>query len=98
MSTRDGIADPWGRRTPYGPGEPWPVRVDAHLADGLTEDDIDAWVPTAAVLHSNGDGLDLAVRDGRIVGSGAGRGTGSTGVGSTRRTRSAGRPTTRRTG
>nr|WP_243870178.1 nitrate reductase [Amycolatopsis granulosa] len=38
------------------------------MADGLTEDDVDRWVPTAAVLHSNGDGLELAVRDGRIAG------------------------------
>jgi hypothetical protein len=21
----DRIADPWGERTPYGPGEPWPA-------------------------------------------------------------------------
>ncbi|GAB3568736.1 molybdopterin-dependent oxidoreductase [Amycolatopsis endophytica] len=69
MSTRnDAITDPWGPRTPYGPGQPWPVRVDSHLADGVTEDDVDRWVPTAAVLHSNGDGLELAVKDGRIVG------------------------------
>ncbi|GHE75777.1 molybdopterin oxidoreductase [Amycolatopsis deserti] len=65
---RDAIADPWGARTPYGPGQSWPVRVDSHLADGLTEDDVDRWVPTAAVLHSNGDGLELAVKDGRLVG------------------------------
>jgi anaerobic selenocysteine-containing dehydrogenase len=64
----DRIADPWGARTPYGPGEEWPVRVDSHLADGLTEDDVDAWVRTAAVLHSNGDGLDLAVKDGKLAG------------------------------
>ncbi|MDQ0383085.1 molybdopterin oxidoreductase family protein [Amycolatopsis thermophila] len=68
METRDAITDPWGARTPYGPGESWPVRVDSHLADGLTPEDVDRWVPTAAVLHSNGDGLDLAVKDGRIVG------------------------------
>ncbi|WP_431926435.1 molybdopterin oxidoreductase family protein [Amycolatopsis tucumanensis] len=65
---RDAIADPWGARTPYGPGQPWPVRVDSQLAEGLTEEDVDRWVPTAAVLHSNGDGLDLAVKDGRLVG------------------------------
>lgn len=65
---RDGIAQPWGTRTPYGRGKPWPVRVDLHLADGLTEDDVDAWVPSAAVLHSNGDGLEIAVKEGRIVG------------------------------
>ncbi|WP_442893137.1 hypothetical protein [Amycolatopsis sp. VC5-11] len=65
---RDGIAEPWGTRTPYGPGEDWPVRVDCHLADGLEPGDVDRWVRTAAVLHSNGDGLDIAVKDGRIAG------------------------------
>ena len=65
---RDGIAEPWGTRTPYGPGEDWPVRVDCHLAGDLTVGDIDRWVRTAAVLHSNGDGLDIAVKDGRIAG------------------------------
>jgi anaerobic selenocysteine-containing dehydrogenase len=66
--SEDRIDDPWGPRTPYGPGEPWPVRVDSHLAEGLTADDVDRWVPTASVLHSNGDGLDIAVKDGAIVG------------------------------
>lgn len=32
------------------------------------EQEVDRWVPSAAVLHSNGDGLDIAVRGGRIVG------------------------------
>ncbi|MEQ0559716.1 molybdopterin-dependent oxidoreductase [Amycolatopsis sp. NEAU-NG30] len=68
MTQRDGITDPWGTRTPYGPGEPWPARVDTHLADGLRPADVDRWVPSAAVLHSNGDGLDIAVKDGRIAG------------------------------
>ncbi|MCT2584399.1 molybdopterin oxidoreductase family protein [Actinophytocola gossypii] len=68
MVDRDGIAQPWGSRTPYGPGEPWPVRIDSHLADGVDAADVDRWVPTAAVLHSNGDGMELAVKDGRIVG------------------------------
>src|SRR5256885_2164762 len=26
MGGRDGIAQPWGTRTPYGPGGPWPAR------------------------------------------------------------------------
>jgi anaerobic selenocysteine-containing dehydrogenase len=39
-----------------------------HLADGVREEDIDAWVPSASILHSNGDGIDIAVRDGRIAG------------------------------
>jgi anaerobic selenocysteine-containing dehydrogenase len=64
----DRIAEPWGERTPYGAGDNWPVRVDLQLADGLTADDVDAWVPSASILHSNGDGLDIAVRAGRIVG------------------------------
>jgi anaerobic selenocysteine-containing dehydrogenase len=68
MSRTDRIAEPWGSRTPYGPGETWPTRVDAHLADGLTEDDVDRWVQAASILHSNGDAMDIAVKDDRIVG------------------------------
>ncbi|HWT21958.1 MAG TPA: molybdopterin-dependent oxidoreductase [Solirubrobacteraceae bacterium] len=64
----DRIADPWGPRTPYGRGEPWPVRVDRFLADGVRAEDVDRWVQTASTLHSNGDALELAVRDGRLVG------------------------------
>src|SRR5215203_6879094 len=72
----DRIADPWGRRTPYGPragatgveATPWPVRVDTHLDAGVDEAAVDRWVQSASVLHSNGDGLDIAVKDGRIVG------------------------------
>ncbi len=64
----DRIAEPWGTRTPYGPGEQWPVRVDTHLADGLSAEDVDRWVPSATILHSNGDGLDIAVKDGHVVG------------------------------
>jgi len=65
---RDRIANPWGERTPYGRGEEWPGRVDQHLADGIAGDDVDAWVPTASILHSNGDAIDIAVKGGRIVG------------------------------
>ncbi|MGY1691458.1 molybdopterin oxidoreductase family protein [Geodermatophilus sp. SYSU D01105] len=68
MPRTDRIAEPWGSRTPYGPGETWPTRVDSYLADGLTEDDVDRWVQTASILHSNGDAYDMAVKDGRIVG------------------------------
>ncbi|MDQ2678038.1 MAG: molybdopterin oxidoreductase family protein [Actinomycetota bacterium] len=72
----DRIADPWGPRTPFDPdgsargvgASPWPIRVDQRLADGISEDDVDRWVPTASILHSNGDGLDIAVKDSRIVG------------------------------
>ena len=68
MARIDRIAEPWGSRTPYGPGDAWPTRVDSYLADGLTEDDVDRWVQSATILHSNGDGLDIAVKDDRIVG------------------------------
>jgi len=59
----DRIANPWGERTPYGPGQEWPERVDEH---GETSEV--AWFPTASILHSNGDALDIAVRDGRMAG------------------------------
>lgn len=35
MPRRDGIADPWGARTPYEPGQPWSARVDTYLVDDL---------------------------------------------------------------
>lgn len=68
MNDGDRIGDPWGPRTPYDRGMPWPVRTDLHLAPGLTEEDVERWVPSASVLHSNGDAMDIAVRHGRIVG------------------------------
>ncbi|GIJ44374.1 molybdopterin oxidoreductase [Virgisporangium aliadipatigenens] len=66
MAVSDGterIRDPWGERTPYGPGERWPIRVDENCPAG-----VDAWFRSASVLHSNGDAMDIGVRDGRIVG------------------------------
>src|ERR687890_41978 len=50
--------DPWGTRTPYGPGE-----LDVHAPE-----QVDRWVQAASLLHSNGDAMDIAVRDGRIAG------------------------------
>jgi ferredoxin-nitrate reductase len=64
----DPIAQPWGTRTPFGRGGEWPVRVDQFLEEGLSEGDVDRWVQTASILHSNGDALDIAVKDGRMVG------------------------------
>ncbi|WP_251091822.1 nitrate reductase [Streptomyces sp. Caat 7-52] len=68
MTNDDRIGNPWGERTPYGRGAPWPSRTDLHLAPGLTEEDVERWVPSASLLHSNGDAMDIAVRHGRIVG------------------------------
>src|SRR5215212_520932 len=64
----DPIAEPWGPRTPIGRGSNWPERVDIHLAKGLSEDDVDRWAQSASILHSNGDAMDIAVKDGRMVG------------------------------
>ena len=69
-----------------------------YLSAGLSEDAVDRWVQSASVLHSNGDAMDIAVKDGRIVGVRAGRTTGSTTADSIRRICSAGRRTPRRTG
>jgi anaerobic selenocysteine-containing dehydrogenase len=63
----DRIAEPWGTRTPFGSGGTWPVRVDMHLEAGADPDAVE-WVETASILHSNGDALEVAVRDGRMVG------------------------------
>jgi anaerobic selenocysteine-containing dehydrogenase len=64
----DRMKEPWAEHTPFGQGEEWPVRVDQFLEQGISEDDIDRWVQTASILHSNGDALDIAVKEGRIVG------------------------------
>src|SRR4051812_9852893 len=63
----DRIADIWGTRTPHGRGAAWPVRVDRFLEEGVDEADVE-WVQSACVLCSMDCGLDVAVKDGRIVG------------------------------
>ncbi|HEX4390315.1 MAG TPA: molybdopterin-dependent oxidoreductase, partial [Mycobacterium sp.] len=60
------IAEPWGSRQPYGPGGDWPERLDSHLT--VAEAEVERWVQSASVLHSNGDAMDIAVSDARIVG------------------------------
>src|SRR5437868_492422 len=55
-------------RLPYSAGQMWPERVDVSLAEGLREQDVERWGPSASLLHSNGDAMDIAVRGGRIVG------------------------------
>jgi anaerobic selenocysteine-containing dehydrogenase len=68
-AAKERIANPWGARTPYARGGDWPVRIDEHV-DGLVE----RWVQSACVLCSHGCGLEIGVRDGRIVGvRGSGR-------------------------
>jgi anaerobic selenocysteine-containing dehydrogenase len=64
----DRIAQPWGERTPYDCGRTWPVRVDSFLKPGTRANEVDRWVQTASLLHSNGDAMDIAVAHGRIIG------------------------------
>ena len=66
--SRDGIAEPFGRRTSYDAGQPWPRREDSHLALGVVPADVEKWVRAASLLHSNGDAMDIATAAGRIVG------------------------------
>ncbi len=59
--TRDSITDIWGARTPYT-GQ-WPIRVDQN-----TEEEPERWVQSVCVLCSNGCGMDVGVKGGRMVG------------------------------
>src|SRR5215218_5405568 len=61
--SRDSIQDVWGRRTPYRGAGRWPLRVDQHVTERP-----DDWVQSCCVLCSVGCGLDIGVKDGRIVG------------------------------
>ena len=68
MPERDAIADPWGTRTPFASGQRWPARIDQHLSAGVTPGEVQRWVSTASLLHSNGDAMDIGVIGDRIVG------------------------------
>ena len=59
--THNSIEKIWGDRTPYY--EEWPTRVDERIAE-----EPDEWVQSACVLCSNGCGMDIGVKGGRIVG------------------------------
>ena len=80
MNTRvaDRIENPWGARTPHPRATSWPRRMDQSLAEGVAVEEVEQWVQSACVLCANGCGLDIAVKDGRIVGVRGRRSTGST--------------------
>lgn len=61
--TRDSISDIWGPRTPYAGEGQWPIRVDER-----TVEEPERWVQSCCVLCSNGCGMDVGVKAGRIVG------------------------------
>ncbi|WP_030935393.1 molybdopterin oxidoreductase family protein [Streptomyces sp. NRRL B-24720] len=67
-SSVDRIGDPWGGRVPHGRGKRWPARVDTFLAEGVDPAMVQEWVQAASILHSDGDAMDIAVLDGRMVG------------------------------
>ena len=60
-NSRDSINQIWGDRVPYF--EVWSERVDERTTEAA-----DSWIQSACVLCSNGCGLDIGVKDGRIVG------------------------------
>src|SRR3954451_15000074 len=62
METRDSIRDVWGPRPPNLGGQ-WPQRQDVRLLE-----EPETWVQSWCVLCSTGCGLDIGVRDGRMVG------------------------------
>ena len=61
MSTGNRIQDVWGERTHYESS--WSERVDQRTAA-----EPDQWIRSACVLCSNGCGLEIGTKDGRIVG------------------------------
>src|SRR3982751_2323081 len=61
MESRDSISDVWGPRAPHR-GE-WHPRVDVR-----TVEEPDRWVQSACIYCSTGCGIDIGVKDGRIVG------------------------------
>ena len=61
------------------------------MAQGVGPESVDRWVQTASLLHSNGDAMDIAVKDNRMVGVRGRAGDRTTMVGWVRRTFTAGR-------
>lgn len=65
VETRDAVVDIWGHRTGYNGNDeiPWPARIDQYTSEAP-----DKWVQSACVLCSNGCGMDIGVKNGKIVG------------------------------
>ncbi|GAA5868208.1 hypothetical protein JCM1840_006186 [Sporobolomyces johnsonii] len=65
--SRDSVKSLFGERMGYhGDEGEWDVRVDEVLVE--KREDVEKWVQSACVMCSNGCGMDVAVKDGRIVG------------------------------
>jgi len=61
--SRNSIQDIWGERTPFRGQGRWPERVDHRVSE-----EAERWVQSACVLCSNGCGVDIGLKNGRIVG------------------------------
>jgi anaerobic selenocysteine-containing dehydrogenase len=61
--SRNSVEDIWGDRTPFRGQGKWPQRVDYRLIE-----EPERWVQSACVLCSNGCGIDIGVKQERIVG------------------------------
>lgn len=61
--SRDSVQDVWGERTPFAGANQWPERTDYKVSE-----EPERWVQSACVLCSNGCGLDIGVKNDRIVG------------------------------
>jgi hypothetical protein len=48
------VAEPWGDRTPYGPGAPWPVRVDTFLDVERSRRQLDTLGPGSIGFYTSG--------------------------------------------
>ena len=62
-TTRDSIRDVWGPRTSFEGEGRWPERTDERTCAEPAH-----WVKSVCVLCSTGCGLEIGVKDGRIVG------------------------------
>jgi anaerobic selenocysteine-containing dehydrogenase len=58
---RNSIKDIWGTRTPYV--KEWSARIDKQVIE-----EPDEWIQSACILCSNGCGLDIGIKNGRMVG------------------------------
>jgi hypothetical protein len=86
----DRIREPWGPRTPFGPGAAWSVRVDGLLADDAAPEQVERWCRRRACCAPTAAGWTSPWRAAASSGCGAAPATGSTTAGWAPRACSAG--------
>ncbi|HKN86240.1 MAG TPA: molybdopterin-dependent oxidoreductase, partial [Nitrospiraceae bacterium] len=60
VTPRNSIGEVWGIRTPYY--QQWPDRVDSRIVE-----EPERWIQSTCILCSNGCGMDVGVKKGRMV-------------------------------